>query len=278
MPSTTSDSPDHFLYSTSLVSLPIISIWFLVLISKSWSSLELFCSSLATVFPGDLIQVYVFLYYHIDDFQICIFSPDLSLCFVPCYILRRVTRYSCSININWINEWMFCFISQSSCRNQVKSGDKGNLPWNCHNIIHPAFLHYSKMIKAVGYERIWWGVVLTHGSAVKNLPVMQKMQIFELDPWVRKIPWRRKWSPTPVFLPGESHGQRSLVGNSPPGHKRVRHNWATKQQDERLFIIFQVSNLDFQKWYVSPNSMFCFILQTLRTKKRGKWICIQVQK
>ena len=31
------------------------------------------------------------------------------------------------------------------------------------------------------------------------------------DPWVRKIPWRRKWQPTPVFLPGKSHGQRSLV-------------------------------------------------------------------
>ena len=32
------------------------------------------------------------------------------------------------------------------------------------------------------------------------------------DPWVRKIPWRRAWQPTPIFLPGESHGQRSLVG------------------------------------------------------------------
>ena len=30
--------------------------------------------------------------------------------------------------------------------------------------------------------------------------------------WVRKIPWRRKWQPTPVFLPGKSHGQRSLAG------------------------------------------------------------------
>ena len=69
-----------------------------------------------------------------------------------------------------------------------------------------------------------WGVVLTHGSAVKNLPAMKEMQRCELDPWVRKIPWRRKWSPTPVFLPGESHGQRSLVGSSPWGHKRVRHN------------------------------------------------------
>ena len=39
------------------------------------------------------------------------------------------------------------------------------------------------------------------------------------DPWVRKIPWRRKWPPTPVFLPGEFHGQRSLAGYSPWGHK-----------------------------------------------------------
>ena len=35
------------------------------------------------------------------------------------------------------------------------------------------------------------------------------------DPWVGKIPWRKKWQSTPVFLPGKSHGQRSLVGCSP---------------------------------------------------------------
>ena len=39
------------------------------------------------------------------------------------------------------------------------------------------------------------------------------------DPWVGKIPWRRKWQPTPVLLPGESHGGRSLVGYSPWGRK-----------------------------------------------------------
>ena len=37
--------------------------------------------------------------------------------------------------------------------------------------------------------------------------------------WVGKIPWRRKWQPTPVFLLGKSHGQRSLVGYSPWSHK-----------------------------------------------------------
>ena len=38
-----------------------------------------------------------------------------------------------------------------------------------------------------------------------------------VDPWERKISWRREWQPTPVFLPGKSHGQRSLVGYSPQG-------------------------------------------------------------
>jgi len=39
------------------------------------------------------------------------------------------------------------------------------------------------------------------------------------NPWVGKIPWSRKWQPTPVFLPGEPHGQRNLAGFSPWGHK-----------------------------------------------------------
>ena len=39
------------------------------------------------------------------------------------------------------------------------------------------------------------------------------------DPWVGKIPWRRAWQPTPVLVPGESHGQRSLVGFGPRGRK-----------------------------------------------------------
>ena len=47
------------------------------------------------------------------------------------------------------------------------------------------------------------------------------------DPWVGKIPWRRKWQPTPIFLPGESQGQRSLGGYS-LWVARVRHDWVTK--------------------------------------------------
>ena len=52
---------------------------------------------------------------------------------------------------------------------------------------------------------------------------------------VRKIPWRREWQPTPVFLPGESHGQKSLVDNSPWGHKS-QTRWVTKHTHKRLVI------------------------------------------
>ena len=44
---------------------------------------------------------------------------------------------------------------------------------------------------------------------VKNLPAMREMWA---HPWVGKIPWRRAWLPTPVFLPREFHGQKSLTG------------------------------------------------------------------
>ena len=47
----------------------------------------------------------------------------------------------------------------------------------------------------------------------------------DFDPWVGKIPWRRAWQPTPVFLPGESHGLRSLAGGLQfMGPQRVRHD------------------------------------------------------
>ena len=54
------------------------------------------------------------------------------------------------------------------------------------------------------------------------------------DPWVGKIPQRREWQHTPVFLSGEIHGQRSLAGYSPWGLQRVQHNSATKQQQSKV--------------------------------------------
>jgi len=55
---------------------------------------------------------------------------------------------------------------------------------------------------------------------VKNLAANQ-CRTCVFDPGVGKIPWRRKWQPTPVFLPGKSHGWRSLESYSPWGHKEL---------------------------------------------------------
>ena len=58
------------------------------------------------------------------------------------------------------------------------------------------------------------------GSRGKELACQgRRLKRCGFNPWVGKIPWRRKWQPTPVFLPRESHGQRSLVGHGPWGHK-----------------------------------------------------------
>ena len=59
------------------------------------------------------------------------------------------------------------------------------------------------------------------GSTVKNLPQCRRHRF---DPWVRKVPGRRAWQPTPVVLPRKPHRQRSLAGDH--GVTRVRHNWS----------------------------------------------------
>ena len=66
------------------------------------------------------------------------------------------------------------------------------------------------MLKLVLYIYIYW---------LNGKEYACKYRRHEFNPWVGKIPWRRKWQPTPVFLPGEFHGQRSLEGYSPWGHK-----------------------------------------------------------
>ena len=59
---------------------------------------------------------------------------------------------------------------------------------------------------------------------VKNPCQCRRHKRCGFDPWVGKIPWSRAWQSTPVCLPGESHGQRDMVGYGPWGH-RVRHDW-----------------------------------------------------
>ena len=69
-------------------------------------------------------------------------------------------------------------------------------------------------------------------SVVKNLPA----NIGDVGsiPESGRFPWRSKWQTNPLFLPGKSHGQRSLAGYSPWGCKRIRHDLETKQQQQHI--------------------------------------------
>ena len=73
------------------------------------------------------------------------------------------------------------------------------------------------------------------GAVVKN-PLADAGNAGERGsiPWVRKIPWRRQWQPTPVLLPGKSHGRRSLAGYTLWGRKRAGHDWVTERAHTHL--------------------------------------------
>ena len=86
-------------------------------------------------------------------------------------------------------------------------------------------LHLKKTIILPSWDHrshFWWALGFPGGASGKE-PACQCRQLkrHEFNPLVGKIPWSREWQPTPVFLPGESHGQRSLAGYSPWGHKEL---------------------------------------------------------
>ena len=80
------------------------------------------------------------------------------------------------------------------------------------------------------------------------------------DHWVRKIPWGRKWQPTPGFLPGEFHVQRSLVGYSLWGYKRVRHGWATENTHTQSHTYSQLTVVLYLLWCQKTNSNVCVLI------------------
>ena len=76
------------------------------------------------------------------------------------------------------------------------------------------------------------------GGARGKEPTRQyrRLQKGGFNPWVRKILWRRAQQPTPVFLPGESHGQRTLEGYSPQGHRDLNMSEVTQQQQQHICV------------------------------------------
>ena len=90
---------------------------------------------------------------------------------------------------------------------------------------------------------------------------------FGFDPWSVKIPWRRTWQPTPMFLPGKSRGQRSLVGTV-CGVARVGHDWVTEQKQKDYYILWLVVDLmshltsPICPWLSNPHDPVSFALSS----------------
>ena len=79
------------------------------------------------------------------------------------------------------------------------------------------------------------------------------------NPWVGKISWRRKWQPTPVFLPGESHGLISLVGYSPWGHKEL-----DTTESLHFTSLLHVYNMQYYWHVLKPHvALYCIAISNL---------------
>ena len=84
------------------------------------------------------------------------------------------------------------------------------------------------------------------------------------DSWVRKIPWNRKWQPTPLYLPGKFQGQRSLAGYSPWGRKEL-------DMTERLYIHTHTHTHTHITTQQTLLTSFCSAPTHLRQRQGRKW-------
>ena len=86
--------------------------------------------------------------------------------------------------------------------------------------------------------------------------MLKKKERDTFDPWLRKIPWRRKWQPTPVLLPGKFRGQRSLVGYSTWVHKESDTTERTQTHTHTYvqnILLLNVFTYDFWTYTLYPN-------------------------
>ena len=124
----------------------------------------------------------------------------------------------------WANLWA-CYLSWMLTKDTPDSGTKDLITH------HTAKQWTHQHIFRIGFHHSWetqhqepnnfWAKKNSGGSVVKNEPAKQETcRRLGIDPWVGKIPWKRKWQPTLVFLPGRSM-ERSLAGCSPWDHKAM---------------------------------------------------------
>ena len=113
--------------------------------------------------------------------------------------------------------------SQSNLSRPLRLHQQG-LESQCVGLLYLGVLGKASLLFWPFYPHLHMHVGFPGGTSGKE-PACQcrRHETPGFNLWVGKIPWRRKWQPTSGFLPGRSHGQRSLTGYSPGGCKRARH-------------------------------------------------------
>ena len=217
-----------------LFAPPLLSYWFLCLfywlaIGPAWLSFLIFSDCFFPLLSGRYPQIY--------------FIDHLMTLSTITFLISRKLLFSdlCSVTVAYI-----CFIDaktyQMSMGYLLEYFKLSFVPWIIITSIH------------LGASQVLSG---------KESACQCRRRMF--NPGMGRIPWRRKWQPTPVFLPGESHRQRSLAGYSP---------WSCKESDTTehtltlfiLILLFYVTN--FSKMLVSLYCPFLFM------KKPG-WVKVE---
>ena len=111
---------------------------------------------------------------------------------------------------------------------------------------------------------------LTGGASGKEPACKcRRLQRCRFDPWMGKIPWRRQWQPTPVFLPGKFHGQRCLVDYSPWSHKEsdTTERAHTHTRTHRAGILPALQGL----FKLHPHSLTCCTWFCLKEMSKISW-------
>ena len=124
--------------------------------------------------------------------------------------------------------------------------------WNKYNLLEFTVTFWSYICSTGTEFMCLWSISMlkgnphsskmgfSGGSGAESACQCRSHRRCQFDPWVKKIPWWREWQPTPVFLPGETLGQRSLVSYSPWGHKE-------SDTTERLSIAHNYLKME-NKW------------------------------
>ena len=119
---------------------------------------------------------------------------------------------------------------------------------------HSLFWRSSLKMHCYVMEYVWVSLV------AQTVRILLQRKRLGFISWVGKIPWRREWLPTPVFLPGENHGQRSLAGYSPWGCKESdTTEWRGTQHTQNRYTFNSMRNCQtfLPKWLYHcslPNS------------------------